>query len=94
MIINNLEKDLPSLKELALQMGTNEYKLKYGFKQLYGTTIFRFLIQERLRKAKTLIQYSKLTLKQIAKMTGFKSITHFSRAFKEKYGVSPSELRR
>lgn len=93
LIVNNLNKDLPKLKDLALQMGTNEYKLKYGFKQLYGTTIFRFLIQERLRQAKTLIQHSNHSLKHIADMTGFKSITHFSRAFKDKYGVSPSELR-
>ena len=93
LIINNLDRDLPRLKDLALDMGTNEYKLKYGFKQLYGTTVFRFLIQERLRQAKTLIQHSNLTIKQIVQMTGFKSKTHFSRAFKEKYGVSPSDLR-
>ncbi|MHA7865005.1 helix-turn-helix domain-containing protein [Flagellimonas marinaquae] len=92
-IINNLDKDLPSLKELAHQEGTNEYKLKYGFKQVYGTTIFRFLIQERLRMARTLILHSTHTIKQIVQMTGFKSKTHFSRAFKDKYGRSPSELR-
>lgn len=93
MIINNLEKDLPTLKDLARQKGTNEYKLKYGFKQIYGTTIFRFLIQERLRMARTLIQHSTHTIKQIVQMTGFKSKTHFSRAFKDKYGRSPSEIR-
>ncbi|WP_127137035.1 helix-turn-helix domain-containing protein [Flagellimonas oceanensis] len=93
MITNNLDKDLPTLKDLARQKGTNEYKLKYGFKQIYGTTIFRFLIRERLRMAKTLIQHSTLTIKQIIQMTGFKSKTHFSRAFKEKYGMSPSDLR-
>ncbi|MEQ5790637.1 helix-turn-helix domain-containing protein [Muricauda sp. NFXS6] len=92
-IINNLDKDLPSLKELAHQEGTNEYKLKYGFKQVYGTTIFRFLIQERLRMARTLILHSTHTIKQIVQMTGFKSKTHFSRAFKDKYGRSPSDLR-
>lgn len=92
-IINNLDKDLPSLKELAHQEGTNEYKLKYGFKQVYGTTIFRFLTQERLRMARTLILHSTHTIKQIVQMTGFKSKTHFSRAFKDKYGRSPSELR-
>lgn len=94
MIINNLENDLPRLKDLALQMGTNEYKLKYGFKQMYGITVFRFLTQERLRQAKTLILHSQHSLKQIARMTGFKSITHFSRAFKEKYGLPPSQARR
>jgi len=94
MIINNLDKELPLLKDLALQMGTNEYKLKYGFKQLYGTTIFRFLTHERLRKTKTLIQHSNLSLKEIAHLTGFKSAAHFSRAFRDKYGKSPSDLRR
>ena len=93
MIISNLDKDLPTLKDLAHQMGTNEYKLKYSFKQLYGTTIFRFLIQERLRQAKTLIMHSGHSLKDIAHMTGFKSVTHFSRAFKDKYGLSPRDIR-
>ncbi|MDC6361617.1 MULTISPECIES: helix-turn-helix domain-containing protein [Flavobacteriaceae] len=93
MILNSLDKDLPLLKDLALQMGTNEYKLKYGFKQLYGTTIFRFLTQERLRKSKTLIQHSNLALKEIAHMTGFKSAAHFSRAFRSKYGKTPTDLR-
>ncbi|AWX43629.1 Arabinose operon regulatory protein [Flagellimonas maritima] len=93
MIIHNVKNDLPKLKDLALQIGTNEFKLKYGFKQLYGTTIFKFLIQERLRKAKTLIQYTSLSIKTIAHMAGFKSVPHFSRAFKEKYGRSPSDLR-
>lgn len=93
MIVNNLDKDLPSLKDLAHQMGTNEYKLKYSFKQLYGTTIFRFLTQERLRQAKTLIMHSGHSLKDIAHMTGFKSVTHFSRAFKDKYGLPPKDLR-
>ena len=93
-ILNNLDKDLPSLKDLALHMGTNEYKLKYGFKQIYGTTIFRFLTQERLRKSKTLIQHSNLSLKEIAHMNGFKSAAHFSRAFRDKYGKTPTDLRR
>lgn len=92
-ILNNLDKDLPSLKDLALQKGTNEYKLKYGFKQIYGTTIFRFLTQERLRKSKTLIQHSNLSLKEIAHMNGFKSAAHFSRAFRDKYGKTPTDLR-
>ena len=93
LILNNLETDPPHLKELAHQMGTNEFKLKYGFKELYGTTVFRFLIQERLRRAKTLIQYTSKSLKTIAHMVGFKSFPHFSKVFKEKYGCSPSSLR-
>jgi AraC-like DNA-binding protein len=94
MIRNSMEKELPSIKDFAHQLGTNEFKLKYGFKELYGTSVYRFLIRERLRKAKMLIQYSDIPLKSIGYMTGFKSNPHFSRAFKKHYGYAPIELRK
>jgi AraC-like DNA-binding protein len=93
MILNNLQMDLPNLKDLAHQLGTNEFKLKYGFRELYGTTVFKYLVQERLRKAKTLIQYTQLNFKTIAKMVGFKSVPHFTRAFSEQYEYSPKIFR-
>ncbi len=93
-IMNNLEKDFPNLKDFALQIGTNEFKLKYGFKKLYGVSVHQFLIRERLRKAKTLIQYSGIPLKLIAFMVGFKTNSYFSKTFSKKYGYTPSELRK
>lgn len=94
LLINNLEKDFPSIKEFALQIGTNTFKLKYGFKELYGTSVYRFLKNERLRKAKMLIQYGDRSFKSIAHLTGFKSVPHFSRTFKKQFGYTPTELRK
>jgi AraC-like DNA-binding protein len=94
IILHNLEKDFPSLREFALQLGTNEFKLKYGFRELYGTSVHRFLMNERFRKAQMMIQFSDQSLKLIAHQTGFKSISHFSRSFKKHYGYAPSELRK
>ena len=94
LIMNNLENELPSLKEFAHQLGTNEFKLKYGFKQLYGTSVYRFLLQERLRKSKMLIQHTDHSIKTIAYQTGFKSIPHFSRVFKKTFGYTPTALRK
>lgn len=93
-IIKHLEGALPRLKELAHQFGTNEYKLKTGFRQLYGISVFRFLARERLNRARLLIQNTTLPLKSIVKMTGFKNVSHFSTAFKQRFGVTPSALRR
>ncbi|MBC9797709.1 helix-turn-helix domain-containing protein [Sinomicrobium weinanense] len=93
-IADHLKESRLSTKELAHAIGTNEFKLKYGFKQLYGTTIFRYVQNERLSTAKLLVQNSELALKKIAMTTGFRSAAHFSRVFKEKYGHSPREFRK
>lgn len=94
IIINNLEKELPPLRDFAIQLGTNEFKLKYGFKEMYGTSVHRFLVHERLRKAKMLVQHTDISLKSVALMTGFKSFPHFSRIFKKEYGDAPSIQRK
>lgn len=94
ILINNLENDFPSIKDFALQIGTNTFKLKYGFKELYGISVYKFLKNERLRKAKMLVQYGDRSFKSIAHMTGFKSVPHFSRTFKKQFGYTPTELRK
>ncbi len=92
-ILNNLEKPLPSLKELAHNHGTNEFKLKIGFRQLYNTSVFRFQKDQRLKRAHSFIINSDLSLTRIAEICGFKSFPHFSKIFKNKYGYNPSELK-
>lgn len=91
-ILNNLEKPLPSLKELAHQHGTNEFKLKIGFRQLYNTSVFRFQKEQRLKRAHSFIINSDLPLSRIADICGFQSFPHFSKIFKNHYGYNPSDL--
>lgn len=92
-ILQHLETPLPSLNVLAHNFGTNEYKLKYGFKQLYHTTVFKFLIDERLKKASLLIENTSISIKSISSICGFKSVPHFSKAFKMKYQCTPRVYR-
>ncbi len=93
LMLNDLSRDFRPLKEFALQLGTNTFKLKYGFKELYGISVYRFLRKERLRKAKVLVQYGDKPFKIIAQLCGFKSVPHFSRIFKKEFGLTPTELR-
>lgn len=93
-ILNNLEKPLPSLRELAHRHGTNEFKLKVGFRQLYDTSVFKFQKEQRLKRAHSFIVNSDLSLSRIAALCGFKSFPHFSRVFKNRYGYNPSELQK
>ncbi|MGJ5641508.1 helix-turn-helix domain-containing protein [Formosa sp. S-31] len=92
-IIDNLEDDLPSLKDLAHNFGINEFKLKKGFKELYGMTVFQFLKTERLKKSHILVEHTNMSFKEIAKTVGFKTASHFSREFYSYYSYRPKVLR-
>lgn len=93
-ILRHLDSPFPHLKELAHQFGINEFKLKKGFKQVFGMTVFKFYLEERLKKAHLMIQHTASSLKVIASKTAFKSFPHFSRTFKKRFGYNPSELKR
>ena len=93
-ILNNLEEPLPSVKALAKMFGSNEFKLKEGFRHFFNTSIYKLYNEERLKKAHNLIEKTDLSLKEICFMCGFNSYLNFYKAFKKKYRYSPSELNR
>jgi AraC family transcriptional activator of pyochelin receptor len=82
----------PSLSDLARVAGINEYKLKRGFKETFGNTVFGYLSDTRLELAKTDLQEKKKSASEIAFELGYSSVQHFSNAFKKKFGVSPRQL--
>lgn len=92
-ILANLETPLLSIKELSRMFGTNEYKLKEGFRHFFNSSIYQFYNDERLKRSQLLIKQTNIPLKQIAYMHGFNSYPNFSKAFKKKYGCSPRELK-
>jgi len=81
----------PSLTALAKVAGINEYKLKKGFKELFGNTVFGYLADTRLELAKTDLLERKKSTSEIAFELGYCSVQHFSNAFKKKFGVSPTK---
>jgi AraC family transcriptional regulator, transcriptional activator of the genes for pyochelin and ferripyochelin receptors len=83
----------PSLPELARVAGLNEFKLKKGFKELFGHTVFGYLSEQRLADAKAQLQERQKTASELAFELGYSSVQHFSSAFKKKFGVSPTQLR-
>jgi AraC-like DNA-binding protein len=81
----------PTIKELAMLTGTNENKLKKGFRLLYKTSINKLLQNERLSRAKLLIAEEKHPIKEIAGMVGYKHAGHFTSKFKKEFGVLPKD---
>ena len=84
----------PSLKVLANRAGTNEFKLKKGFKQLYGQTVYGMLHEVRLLEARRLIERDGMGIHEAAKWVGYKSASHFSGIFKRRFGILPKQLQK
>ncbi len=91
-IIGNLESP-PSLSELARIIGMNEYKLKRGFKETFGNTVFGYLSDARLEIAKNNLLETSKPVTEIAFELGYSSVQHFSSAFKKKFGISPAKMK-
>jgi AraC family transcriptional regulator, transcriptional activator of the genes for pyochelin and ferripyochelin receptors len=91
ILLSDYENRL-TIPQLARKVGTNEFKLKKEFKQVFGMTIFECLQNERLEKARELLMEKELTVTEIAYMTGYDHVRNFSSAFKKKFGFSPSSV--
>lgn len=89
ILINDL-KNSPTIKELSLQAGINQQKLKKGFKIVFDSTINNYLRDERLERA-SLFLLKGFSVKEAAREVGYSNQSHFARRFKEKYGVLPKD---
>lgn len=81
-----------TLFQLSRKVYLNEYKLKTGFKQYFGQTIYSYIINKRMEMAKVLIEQKRFKVKDIAGLVGYSNTSHFIAAFRRKYGSTPGEL--
>lgn len=80
--------------ELARQVGLNRSRLSTGFKNRYGVSIRDYRLELRLGKAYVLLSQTSMNIEQISIRCGYQKVGNFSRAFKNRFGSSPSQLRR
>jgi AraC-like DNA-binding protein len=78
---------------LAKRAGINQMKLKSGFKELFGTTVFGYLSEVRLQEARRLLLDEKLYVGEVSDRIGYKYPQHFTSAFRRRFGILPKELR-
>ena len=84
----------PSLIELARLVGINDCKLKAGFRQVFGTTVFGYLQDCRMEQSRRLLAASEMSVAEAAQAVGYANRSHFAIAFRKKFGVNPSVYRR
>jgi len=87
-------QDPPNLSELAKKAGLNEYKLKRGFREVFGHTVFGYLTTHRLGLSRQMLLDTRKTAAEIAFELGFASPQHFNNAFKKQFGMAPKQFLR
>jgi AraC-like DNA-binding protein len=87
-LIDNF-KQPPSLLELSRKVGLNDYKLKIGFRQIFGTTVFGYLRQYRMEYARQLLEEGEMSVTEVSYSVGYCSLSHFAKAFSRQFGTKP-----
>jgi AraC-like DNA-binding protein len=81
----------PSLKELSEEIGLSLKKLKEGFKQIYGDSVFSFLFEYKMEVARKLLETGAHNVNEVGLKVGYSTSSHFIAAFKKKYGTTPKK---
>ncbi len=82
-----------TLEDLSQRFGTNRTDLNKLFKKETGMTAIKYVIDLRLRIARSLLKDTDLPVERIAEQTGFADSTHLERLFKQKYKMIPGDAR-
>jgi len=80
-----------TLTYLCMAVGTNECKLKQGFRTCFGTSVHRMLIDIRMQKAWELLETG-LPASTVAYRVGYRHSASFSTAFAQYYGRAPKSV--
>ncbi|TDS18782.1 AraC family transcriptional regulator [Maribacter caenipelagi] len=81
----------PTLAELSSEIGLSLKRLKEGFKQIYGDSVYSFLFDHKMDYAKRLLETGQYNVNEIGLKVGYSTSSHFIAAFKKKYNTTPKK---
>ena len=90
IMISNMAEP-PGLEELSEQVGLSLKKLKMGFKQIYGDTVYGFLFEYKMDYARQLLDSGSYNVNEVGLKIGYSTGSHFIAAFKKKFGTTPKK---
>lgn len=85
--------DSLSLFDLSRRFALNEFKLKYGFKKLFGMSVMQCIYEMRLNHSKKLLLETDKSIFDVSRIIGYEHPNNFSASFKKKFGHSPTIYR-
>jgi len=83
--------DPPSLKELSSEVDISLKNLKEGFKEIYGYTVYGFLLEYKMNIASKMLSTKNYNVNEVADQIGYSTSSHFINAFKNRFGTTPNK---
>lgn len=90
-ILRDKIQEPPTIVSLARMVGINEFKLKKGFKEVFGTTVHQYLQNHRMSIARDLIINKGINVSETAYLVGYVNISHFINCYKKTFGTTPGD---
>jgi AraC-like DNA-binding protein len=81
----------PTIADLARSVAIPAYQLKSGFKELYGNTIYGYVLAKKMDQARKLLDLGSIQVNEVAYDIGYSNPSHFIAAFKKQFGVTPKK---
>ncbi|MAZ26727.1 MAG: AraC family transcriptional regulator [Cytophagaceae bacterium] len=81
----------PTLQELSEEVGLSLNKLKEGFKQIYGDSVYSFLFDYKMEVARQLLASGSHNVNEVGLRVGYSTASHFISAFKKQFGTTPKK---
>ena len=66
-------------------------KLKEGFKQLYGDTVYGYHLEHKMEEARRMLASKQFNVNEVGLKVGYSTSSHFIAAFKKKFGTTPKK---
>lgn len=81
----------PTLVALSDEIGLSLKKLKEGFKQIYGDSVYSFLFDYKMDYARKMLESGEYNVNEVGLKVGYSTASHFIAAFRKKFGTTPKK---
>jgi AraC-like DNA-binding protein len=88
--LKNIGDELFDIQSLCNEMAMSKSQLYRKFNALTNSSAAKYIRTVRMKKAKTLLQTTSMNITEVGYEVGMKSVSAFSKLFKEEFGCSPS----
>lgn len=85
--------DPPTLKDLCQNFSLSRNKLQFGFRVMFGKSVFGYFRDHKMQKACHLFKTTDMNVSEVAWETGYINVSQFTKAFKKRFGILPKQYR-